>query len=863
MAVDVSPALVHICDPGGRPRGRGFRADPAGTVLTSHEAVAGLDHLLLRGPTGRSHVLTAASVVPLPRWNLALVHAPALPLTPLLVGAERPAGTRVLAHLGGRRDGVLLPGGGAGRPDAAGHGPPAPAAVGIALTPRAAGCPLPGPEHTGQPVLDAATGAVLAVLGAPHSSPHVLGGTLLRAAAAAEPDGHLARLLRRNGATVPGFGPDLNLAGVLRLAAASLGPARLIHAAAAPQGAGAARLPVPRAELAAQLQQFEAGPGRVLALVGRPGSGRSTELAAHAARRVDRPEPAPTLWLRGADLWASDGGLREAVARALGGADPDAAALAARDAGRPLLVLLDGPEEMPGALASALPRWTAATARWLDEVDGRLLLACRPEFWERAGALFPAAARHGAFGCLPVGDLTPAQAERARLALGLGPARAPEETRHPLALRMRAELEAAGLPSGSGGPSTDPHRLFTAYLALAAGRVAAALSGGAVTEATAARAAARLREAARRSVATGALGRRAFACLFPWSEGWAGAVLDQRLLVPAGAGYRFADEEFGDWLHGAHLDLDATLPAAARGGVPRHRVGVVAQAMLHLWHDRGPEALRRRVRPLAEALAAPGDDGWWARHLLHEVLLGLPDASGLLPELRWLADRVGEGGPGRAQPFGPGFWRRLRLGVPDLLDLVRRVLPADRRVPEGGERHLATAAALLTAAPAAVMPLLCAWFDDERPLHGSETDPPPPGLTVAAAAQALLYAHRHLAPGELVATLAGRGHPRAEELLAELAEEEPAAPRRAALPPAPRPGGERPAAGRALASARGTPAAGQATLVLRGRRPGPDAPPAEAAVPGPPESRYLGAASPHGQRDGWTAARSENGAALA
>ena len=846
--MDVSPALVRICDPDGRTRGLGFCADPAGWVLTGHPCVAGLDDLLLRGPSGRGHLLTAASVVPLPRWNLALVHAPALRLAPLPIGVARPPGTRVLAHLDGPREGVLFARGTTAPPPAAGPAAPRPTTLGVALTLRDRGLGPPRPGHAGGPVLDAATGAVLAVLEAPPGSPHVLSCIPLWAAAAAEPDGRLARLLRRNAATVPGFGPDLNLAGVLHLTGPSLAPARLLLAAAAPGTPRSARLPVPRAELAARLHAFETGQGRVLALAGRPGSGRSTELAAHAARRVDRPDAAPTLWLRGADLWARDGGLREAVARALAGADPDAAARVAREAGRPLLVLLDGPEEMPGALAARLPGWAGATARWLDQVGARLLLACRPEFWERAGALFPAAVRHGASGCLPVGDLTPEQAERARCALGLGPTGTARETRHPLALRLAAELHAAGVPE-AGGEAPERHRLFADHLALTAERLAAAVSGGPATETTIARATARLREAARRSVATGALGRQAFACLFPWAEGWARAVLDQRVLVPAGPGYRFADEEFGDWLHGAHLDLDATLPAAARGGVPHHRVGVVAQAMLHLWHDRGPEALRRRMRPLAEALDAPGEDGWWARHLLPEVLLGLPDASGLLAELRWLADHVGARGPGRAQPFGPAFWRELRLPVPELLDLLRRVLPADRRLPGDNARHLVTVARLLRAAPSRVMPLLCDWFDDERPLPGPEGDPPPPGLTVATAAQALLYAHRHLAMGELLTLLAGRGHPRAAELLTELAAEKPDASHRPVPPPGRRPAGERPGPGGRLAPARVPSAAGPGTLLPRrqaGRHLLPKPPATQAAVPGPDESRYLGAAGPHG-----------------
>lgn len=71
--------------------------------------------------------------------------------------------------------------------------------------------------------------------------------------------------------------------------------------------------------------------------------------------------------------------------------------------------------------------------------------------------------------------------------------------------------------------------------------------------------------------------------------------------------------------------------------------------------------------------------------------------------------------------------------------------------------------------PRRVQPLLCAWFTDGRRLRGR------PGATVATAAQALLHTHRRLAPDGLTDALVTAAHPRADELLAVLAEEEPSA----------------------------------------------------------------------------------------
>jgi hypothetical protein len=137
---------------------------------------------------------------------------------------------------------------------------------------------------------------------------------------------------------------------------------------------------------------------------------------------------------------------------------------------------------------------------------------------------------------------------------------------------------------------------------------------------------------------------------------------------------------------------------------------------------------------------------------------------------------VGEGGAagGALDEFAPWFWERLRLGDDDRVDLTRRLLPADaapgtRDVP----RHLDAVAARLVADPRGVQPLLCRWFTDERPL------PARPGAhgrsTVAGAAQALLYAHRELAVDDLCEALVTTAHPRADELLAALAEDAPAA----------------------------------------------------------------------------------------
>ncbi|MDG4864260.1 hypothetical protein P8605_39575, partial [Streptomyces sp. T-3] len=77
--------LVRICDLAGRPRGTGFAADEHGTLITSHEAVDGLAQIVLHGPGGRTCVVTADAVVPLPEAALALVRTEGLGVRPLPV----------------------------------------------------------------------------------------------------------------------------------------------------------------------------------------------------------------------------------------------------------------------------------------------------------------------------------------------------------------------------------------------------------------------------------------------------------------------------------------------------------------------------------------------------------------------------------------------------------------------------------------------------------------------------------------------------------------------------------------------------------------------------------------------------------
>ncbi|WP_326759269.1 serine protease [Streptomyces phaeochromogenes] len=885
-------ALVRISDLAGRPRGTGFVADHQGTVITSHEAVDGLARLVLHAPGDRTCLVTADSVTLLPSLNLALIHLDGLgndglglaPL-PITVRDSVESGTYVRIAAGGWREARVLGGTSAVTYTATDRFHLLDDALELAIGTAGSDALRLGGGAAGGPVIDVATGAVVAVLGtALHSGRRVGGfavplsagrmasgsGTGSGPGAGSGSDsgsgGALVELLARNAATVPAYGDDLNLAGVLELAAT----------VEAPPGSGEVD-PVERADAVRELRAFLASPYAVLGLVGAPGSGRTTELAALSARRDRGPEPAPTLWLRGADLLDADSSVADAARRALeragrivaasasGGVEeargvgtwapspepgpsggeigelgdirPERLARLARDAGRPLLLLLDSPEEMPPALAHRLSEWTEGTAEWLRAHGARLVVACRAEYWEWAGAEFPRELLYGSErggdeapgglpACVRLGDLDEGEARRARARYGVpeGALDGPD-ARHPLMLRLLSEVRAAmSLPAASDerdeqdgpvGPverdeSVEPvarDEVFAAYLDLMCLRVAVRLAAanglrGTAVRRLAARVSGQVHAAARRCLGPGQgeLDRAAFESVFPWGPvpdrrlggctGWASAVLTEGLLVPAGDGYRFAHEELADWIQGMHLDLDTALRALVHHEqrdepespyepepppVPRHRIGPVLHALLLLPRQQGDADLTLRLRELLRAvdeLVATDAGSWWATRLLSGVLLRVPDATPYVGVLRHLAERVVTWrAEGRAVPeeFGPVFWTRLPLPEAHRFDLLRRLVVADEAPPATELRYLDAVSGLLAADPAATQPHLTHWFDDERPL------PATPDATVATAAQALLHTHRRRALDDLTEALAESAHPRADELLAVLAEEEPSA----------------------------------------------------------------------------------------
>ncbi|MGN7142039.1 trypsin-like peptidase domain-containing protein, partial [Streptomyces pseudogriseolus] len=309
------PGLIALHDLAGRPRGTGFVADRHGTVITSHEAVDALPRLVLHGAQGRHSIVTADAVTPLPALGLALVRGGDLGVAPLPVTSRDTVATGAYVRIpaGGWREARIL-GTTTVTYTATDRAHQVPGALELAVGTAGRDALRLGGGAAGGPVLDPATGTVVGVLGtALRTAASDVGFAVpLRPTVPA-----LAALLMENAATVPAYGTDLNLAGLVGLTTASV-------ARHGPRGTVEPVEPVERTGPRAELYAFERGETPVLGLVGPPGSGRSTELAALAARR--HREGLPTLWLRGADLREDDASVADAARPALERAAADVTA---------------------------------------------------------------------------------------------------------------------------------------------------------------------------------------------------------------------------------------------------------------------------------------------------------------------------------------------------------------------------------------------------------------------------------------------------------------------------------------------------------------------------------------------------------
>jgi hypothetical protein len=229
---------------------------------------------------------------------------------------------------------------------------------------------------------------------------------------------------------------------------------------------------VSRTQFDEEVKRFLAGKRRLMPVIGISGVGKTTAFARFS---TDTDFSLPLRWLvRGADIHASDDGIRSLLARMIERAATrhaltriDVDALVASLPSPPLIILdAINEAEVPGRYLRHC--WIPNTLAWLAQSNVRLLLSCRPDRWIPMADAFPVDAVYlptdradeAELGPDPpqpsdvfrLGDFTEAEAIEAVGCYGFAGRIAPDEVRHPFLLAVAQDLrgDAAALDADFG-----------------------------------------------------------------------------------------------------------------------------------------------------------------------------------------------------------------------------------------------------------------------------------------------------------------------------------------------------------------------------------------------------------------------------
>ena len=748
-------ALVAIAA-GDALLGTGFVVDDDGTVLTCHHVVDGLTSVRLHGPDGSIRDVSEADIVAAPEIDLALIRTPAPFGTPLPLVSDAFATTRYWAKGYHRLSGAIrsafpVQGNIIGRTSIAYKGGTSDYSIDNVFVLRDDSI---DPGLSGAPVLDPATGVVVAVVSTKFINESWNGGFAVPIGHAAEHSA-LRAIVEQNQAAVPAFGPYLNATAARALCAevTESGLDNLVQLRNVDL-----RRRVPRKATEGAMAAFLEGDSPILALVGQSGVGKSTEMAA-LARRL----PGRALLLRGSSLSreSADGGLGEAIraaANGMRGKQPlpdDVDELMARvlspDGG--LVVLLDALNEAPFS-GRAFEEWIGNTRSWLRGTTGRLVVSCRSELW---GDLVSRALTN------PLDNRTPTVISLAgfdddeyRAALdvyGNVTGSDSQVLRLPLVLGLLSRYQADAHRPLEGIISLN--RAIEAYVGAVARNLAAMGTGAPlsmhVMQSRLATIAELMWKQNRDTVDITSLGN-VFGTTSIIDD-----LVSEGVMAATPSGFRFVYDDIGDWLRARTLDLDSELAAIISDeSTSWRRVGPIAAALRDVEVSQGHDALRDRLVCLVEGSRTTECPAF---RVAEDTLIKISDARpyseilklmvGLTfsPETQaYLIDIYGSADLAHVE-----FWRSIPLPLPQRLDLLQQLCPLNdyyhwRPKDWAGNTHWPTAAFasysysalalyLVSQDPPTGIPALIPWLSDHTPLVGDEA-------MVAHIAMGILYSLR-------------------------------------------------------------------------------------------------------------------------
>lgn len=462
----LASAIVEIVSSPEENRiGTGVIIGPKGVVLTCHHNVFGREAVKVRRNSlpCEEHVVKSDAFSLSGTWDLALLNAnfdagtDVLPLEYPRESGEWFSRGFQDADLGFR--GSVPLGGYFDRSDHRAYNPPSGTQYLLEEALDLRGDRISG-GTSGAPLLDAKSEAIVGVIASAldnsmqWASASGRGVAVpINAAAASWPD--LKRILLENIQSVARFGPEPNFVGATQLCRAF---GESLIDALRQEGAFDPSRSIEREGIKRWLGEFLKSNQTIMPILGPSGTGK-TYLLAHI---VDQKLLEPALLVRGhfiRDLaetlpvlidrlskFSNTGSLRAWLPKDL--EPPTAAGLAdaCRSADRALMVLIDGLNEAwigPGMLS----RWLQDSLRWSHIHKVKIVCTCQPHAWYpvstdlvKSESWLPGGTSVDAAGPpLTLGDFTEMERSRAFEAYGLRISRASQELSHPFFIRLAGE----------------------------------------------------------------------------------------------------------------------------------------------------------------------------------------------------------------------------------------------------------------------------------------------------------------------------------------------------------------------------------------------------------------------------------------